>query len=74
MCLSFSKLPGKLVKYVNLLRIRFAKKSAKDLFDDVYAIIFPIFFINDYVVGSHLNSIDKSMELKWVPIYAFIKK
>ena len=33
------------------------------------------FFIKSYVVGTHLNCIDKSMQFKWVPItFAFIKK
>ena len=36
---------------------------------------FLIFFIKAYVVGTHLNCIDKSMQFKWVPTtYAFIKK
>ena len=49
-------------------------RSAKDLFDDVYA-IFLLFFIKAYVVGTHLNCIDKSMQFKWVPTtYASIKK
>ena len=51
------------------------KRSAKDLFDDVYAIFFLIFFTKAYVVGTHLNCINKSMQFKWVPtLYAFIKK
>ena len=34
-----------------------------------------IFFVKAYVVGTHLNCIDKSMQFKWVPTtYAFIKK
>ena len=49
------------------------KRSTKDLFDDVYA-FFPIFVIKAYVVVTHLNCIDKSMQFKWAPItYAFIK-
>ena len=36
---------------------------------------FIYFFIKAYVVGSHLNCIDLSMQFKWVPTtYAFIKK
>ena len=36
---------------------------------------FNIFLIKAYVVGTHLNCIDKSMQFKWVPTtYAFIKK
>ena len=46
-----------------------------DLFDDVYAIFFLIFFIKAYVVCTHLNYIDKSMQFRLVPTtYAFIKK
>ena len=29
--------------------------------------VFLIFFIKAYVVGTHLNCIDKSMQFKWVP-------
>ena len=33
------------------------------------------FFVKAYVVGTHLNCIDKSMQFKWVPTtYPFIKK
>ena len=36
---------------------------------------FLIFFIKAYVVGTHLNCIDKSMQFKGEPTtYAFIKK
>ena len=36
---------------------------------------FLIFFIKTYVVGTHLNCIDKSMQFKWVPTTcAFTKK
>ena len=40
------------------------KRSVKDLFDDVYAIFQIFFFIKTYVVGTHLNCIDKSMQFK----------
>ena len=44
------------------------KRSEKYLFDDDYVIFFfLIFFIKTYVVGTHLNCIDKSMQFKWVP-------
>ena len=58
-----------------LLRVHYKKKwSEKDLFDIDYA-IFLIFFINAYVVGTHLNYVNKLMQFKWVPTtYAFIKK
>ena len=36
---------------------------------------FLIFFLKAYVLGTHLNCIDKSLQFKWVPTtYAFIKK
>ena len=36
---------------------------------------FLMFFIKAYVVGTHLNCIDKSMQFKWITTtYAFIKK
>ena len=50
---------------IYLLRIHY-KKSEKDLFDDDYA-FFLIFFIKAYVVGTHLNCIDKSMQFTEYP-------
>ena len=44
---------------IYLLRIHNKKDKKKDLFDDDYAIFFLIFFIKAYVVGTHLNCIDK---------------
>ena len=41
-------------------RVHFKERSAKDLFDDVYATVFLIFFIKAYVVGTYLNCINKS--------------
>ena len=39
------------------------------------SVLFVYFFIKTYVVGTHLNCINKSMQFKWVPTtYAFIKK
>ena len=39
--------------------------SEKALFDDNYALFFfLILFIKAYVVGTHLNCIDKSMQFK----------
>ena len=39
------------------------------------SVIFLYFFLKAYVVGTHLNCIDLSMQFKWVPTtYAFIKK
>ena len=38
-------------------------------------VVFVLFFIKAYVVGTHLNCIDLSVQFKWVPTtYAFIKK
>ena len=55
------------------------QRIAKDLSNDAYVMflcfLFLIFFIKAYVVDTHLNCIDKSMQFKWVPTtYAFIKK
>ena len=37
--------------------------------------VFVIFFIKAYVVDTHLNCIDESMQFKWVSTtYAYIKK
>ena len=39
------------------------------------SVLFLYFFIKAYVVGTHLNCIDLSMQFKWVPTtYAFINK
>ena len=39
------------------------------------SVIFLYIFLKAYVVGTHLNCIDLSMQFKWVPTtYAFIKK
>ena len=74
----FSKLLGKLVvKYVSTYTKGTLKKkrSVKVLSNDAYVIFFLIFFIKAYVVGTHLNCIDKPMKVKWVPTtYAFIRK
>ena len=49
---------------------------SKDLFDDVYVIfVFFYFLYKAYVVGTHLNCINMSMQFKLVPTtYAFKKK
>ena len=40
-----------------------------------FFVFFLIFFIKAYVVGTHLNCIDKLMQFRLVPTtYAFIKK
>ena len=57
-----------MVNYVSTkLRVYFKKRSAKDLFGDVYAIFFLIFFIKANVVGTYLNCINKLMQFKCVP-------
>ena len=63
MRLGFSKLLGTLIcgKICYLLRIHYKKDQKKDLLDDD---LFLIFFIKAYVVGTHLNCIDKSMQFK----------
>ena len=70
--------------YLPILKVHLKKKkkkTAKDLSNNAYAMFlyvfffFLIFFIKAYVVGTHLNCIDKSMQFKWVPTpYAFTKK
>ena len=68
--LCISKLLGKLVvKYV----ITYKKYTLKTRSANCYLMVFmqcffrPIFFIKAYVLGTHLNCIDKSMQYKWVP-------
>ena len=69
-----------MVKYVSTYTKGTLKyRSAKDSSNDAYAIslcfLFLISFIKAYVVGTHLNCVDKSMQFKWVPTtYAFLKK
>ena len=71
---------GKII-YLPILWVQLKKSSTKDLSNDAYPMFFVllffflIFFIKTYVVGTHLNCINKSMQFRWVPtIYAFIKK
>ena len=54
--------------YQPILRAHLKKRSGKDLLNDVYA-MFLCFsdFIKVYVVGTHLNCINKLMQFKWVP-------
>ena len=41
----------------------------------IASVLFVYFFIKAYVVGTHLNCIDLSMQFKWVPsTYVLIKK
>ena len=41
----------------------------------IASVLFAYFFIKAYVVGTHLNCIDLSMQFKWVPTtYVLIKK
>ena len=66
-----------MVKYISTYTKDTLKhRSAKDLSNDAYVMflcfLFLIFFIKAYVVGTHLNCIDKSMQFKWVvTTYAF---
>ena len=80
-CLAFAKLLGKLaVKYVSTYtKGTLIQRSADDLSNYAYVMflcfLFLIFFIKAYVVGKHLNCINKSMHFKWVPTtYAFIRR
>ena len=69
-----------MVKYVSTYtKGKLKQISMKDLSNDAYAMflcfLFLMFFIKAYVVGTHLNCIDKLMQFKWVPTtHAFIKK
>ena len=70
-----------MVKYVSTYaKCTLKQRSVKDLSSDAYAcycvfFFFLIFFIKAYVVGTHLNCIDKSMQFRWVPTtYASLKK
>ena len=82
----FSELLGKLVvKYVSTYtKGTLKKRSAKDLSNDSFAMFLCFFFClfvfyfdflyKAYVVGTHLNCIDKSMQFSWVPTTdAFLK-
>ena len=73
----FKFLEKLVVKYLSTnQKITLKARSANDLFNGVYAMFFCFFFsdfIKAYVVGTHLNCIDKSMQFKWVhTTYAFI--
>ena len=57
--LGFSKLLEKLLKYLpTYIKGTLKKRSAKDLSNYTYSILFLIFFIKAYVVGTHLNCIE----------------
>ena len=80
--LGFSKMLGKrVVKHVPTCTkgtLQNKKKNVKDLSIMLMRCFcmsfFFIFFIKAYVVGTHLNCIDKSMQFKWVPTtYSFFK-
>ena len=63
-------------------KVAILNKTAKDSSNDAYAMFlyvcvfsfYLIFFIKAYVVGTHLNCIDKSMQFKWVPTTCFYKE
>ena len=71
-----------MVKYVSTYTKGTLKKlSAKDLSNAAYGMFlcccffFLIVFLKVYVVGTHLNCINKWMQFKWVPKrFVFIKK
>ena len=72
--------------YTKGTRKKKKKRSSKGLCSDAYAMFmfvcffvffFLIFFIhvNAYVMGTHLNCINKLMQFKWVPTtYVLIRK
>ena len=64
---------------MHLIRAHLEERSAEDfmrsIFNDAYAILFLIFFIIAYVVGTHLNYLNLLRQFKLVPTTnAFIKK
>ena len=60
-----------MVKYVSTYTMGTLKKSQQRTLCFFYS----DFLYKAYVVGTHLNRIDKSMQFKWVPTsYALIKK
>ena len=72
------KITGKLVAKYDFIYTKgtLKQRPVKDLSNDAYAMLlcFLIFLIKAYIVGTHLNCIDKSMQFKWVPTtYTFIK-
>ena len=84
----FSKLLGKLAVDI-FTEGTLYKRSAKDLFADVYAMFFFLIFFKkniccwnsfelpqqEYVVDTYLNCLNLSRQFKWVPTtYDFIKK
>ena len=73
--LGFSKILGKLAKYILRVHLKLINEGHQMMLMPCYCDFFLIFSIRAYVVGTHLNCIDKSMQFKWVPkTYAFIKK
>ena len=53
------------------------KRSVKQIrsLQIIESVLFVYFFINAYVVGTHLNCIDLLMQFKWVPTtYVFNKE
>ena len=77
--LGFSKALGKLAVNILLIRAHFKERSTEDfirsVFNDADAILFSVFFIEAYVVGTGLNYLNLSRQFKRVPTtYVFIKK
>ena len=44
----------------------------RSVFNDAYAILFSVFFIEVYVVGTHLNSLDLSRQSNGYPQHMFL--
>ena len=79
--LKFFKITGKTRGKICILYTKDTlKKWSAELSNEAYRMVlsgfvFLIFFIKAWVVGSHLNCIDKSMQFRWeLTTYAFMKK
>ena len=60
---------------MHLIRVHFKEDCTRGLFMMLMRCSFLIVFIKAYVVGNHLNCLDKSRQFKCVPAtYDFIKK
>ena len=46
----------------------------RSAFNDAYEILFPVFFIEAYVVATHLNCLDLSRQFKEYPQHMFFYK
>ena len=58
-----------------MLKLRSAKDSSNDTYAMALCFLFLISVIIAYIVSTHLNCIDNSMQFKWVPTtYVFFKE